>query len=31
VRTLDGRQLPVGPVTRQLQQRLLPLLELRDA
>jgi 4-amino-4-deoxychorismate lyase len=31
VRALDGRQLAVGPVTRQLQQRLLPLLEMRDA
>jgi 4-amino-4-deoxychorismate lyase len=31
VRKLDGRELAVGPVTRQLQQRLLPLLELRDA
>jgi 4-amino-4-deoxychorismate lyase len=31
VRKLDARQLAVGPVTRRLQRRLLPLLELRDA
>ncbi len=31
VRALDGRKRAVGPVTRQLQQRLLPLLETGDA
>jgi 4-amino-4-deoxychorismate lyase len=31
VRQLDGRELMVGPLTRQLQQRLRPLLELSDA
>ena len=31
VRVLDGRERPVGPLTRQLQQWLRPLLEPRDA